>query len=255
MALTAEQKTAFARDGFLIYGPLLTPEELEVLRTRVDALASGEGPVAQQVGVRLEEEAQRGGLQGVARRDTVWQITGATRHDPDIARHAANPRILDIVEALLGTPDIKLFADQTLMKPAFHGSPVSWHQDSAYWTTVAPPALVSCWVALDDVTPDNGPVMMVPGTHTLGIIDHERRDAFLHARGVDLSGAVPVVIPAGACSFHHSLTLHGSGPNHTPYRRRGLVTSYMRADSTWVGDPANKPSFRLLRGREHPGCV
>jgi ectoine hydroxylase-related dioxygenase (phytanoyl-CoA dioxygenase family) len=194
-------------------------------------------------------------LQGVARRDQVWQITGATRYDADIARHAANPRILDIVEGLLGTADIKLFSDQTLMKPAFHGSPVSWHQDSAYWTTITPPALVSCWVALDDVTADNGPVLMVPGTHTWGVIDHARRDAFLHAQGVDLSRAVPVVIPAGACSFHHSLTVHGSGPNHTPNRRRGLVTSYMRADSTWAGDPAKKPNFVLLRGREHPGCV
>src|SRR5262245_62131635 len=214
MGITAEQKTQFERDGFLIYGQILTTEELEILRARIDALASGEGPGADKVGIRLEAQAQRGELQDVAQRDRVWQIMGASRHDPTIFRHAANPRILDIVEDLFGTPDIKLFSDQTLMKPAYHGSPVSWHQDSAYWRSVEPPALISCWVALDDVTPDNGCLMMVPGSHQRGLVDHER-DTFLHAQGFDPARAVPVVIPAGSCSFHHSLTIHGSGPNQT----------------------------------------
>lgn len=254
MGLTAEQKADFERDGFLIYGPILTAEELETLRAHIDALASGEGPAAEKVGIRLEEQAQRGELKDVPQRDRVWQITGASRHDPVIFRHAANPAILDIVEGLLGTPDIKLFSDQTLMKPAHHGSPVSWHQDSAYWTSVTPPALVSCWVALDDVTRDNGCLMMVPGSHKRGLVDHER-ETFLHARGFDPDQAVPVVIPAGSCSFHHSLTIHGSGPNRTPYRRRGLVTSYIRADARYVGDPAKKPSVPLMRGHEYPDRV
>jgi ectoine hydroxylase-related dioxygenase (phytanoyl-CoA dioxygenase family) len=254
VALTAEQKASYERDGFLIYGPILTPEELGLLRERIDALASGEGDEAQNVRVRLEAEAQQGGLQEVSRRDQVFQILGATRADPVIFRHAANPKILDIVQELLESSDIKFYADQTIMKPAYHGSPVSWHQDSAYWTNVEPPGLVSCWVALDDVTLENGCMMMIPGSHKLGLIEH-RRDTFLHAQGLDLSKAVPVLMKAGSCSFHHSLTVHGSGSNQTPYRRRGLVTSYMRADTKWVGDPEKNPQFPLLRGREYPGCV
>jgi phytanoyl-CoA hydroxylase len=249
MPLTAEQVATFYGDGFLVYGPILTPEELEALRERIDMLAAGEGPAAENVGIRLEAEAQQGGLRGVPRRDQVWQILRASRHDEVISSHAANPRILDIIEQLLGAEDIRLFADQTLMKPAFHGSPVSWHQDSAYWTTIEPPALVTCWVALDAATEENGCVRMIPGSHRSGVLPHRRgEDSFLHVQGVDLSAAVPVVLPAGGCSFHHSCTVHGSGPNRTPHRRRGLATSYMRADSRWVGDRAAKPSFPLLRG-------
>src|SRR5262245_28626413 len=244
MAVTAEQVARFREDGFLIYGPILTPEELATLQQRIGAVAAGEGPEAEKIAVRMEAEAQRGGLQGVARRDQVWQIMGATRHDEAIRRHAANSKILDIVAALLGTEDLKLFSDQTLMKPAFHGSPVSWHQDSGYWTTIDPPALVSCWTALDAVTEENGCVRMIPGSHKKGVLLHERReDGFLHAQGIDVSAAVPVLLPAGGCSFHSSCTVHGSGPNRTPHRRRGLVTSYMRADSQWRGDPAKKPQF------------
>ena len=126
------------------------------------------------------------------------------------------------------------------MKPAFHGSIVSWHQDSAYWTSVSPPALASCWTALDDATEENGCMRMLAGSYKKGLWPHEQiydkstGDDFLHAQGVDVSQAVPIVLKAGSCSFHHSLTVHGSLENKTPYRRRGLAIGYMRADSKWV---------------------
>ncbi len=253
MVLTELQKVDYERDGFLIYGHLLTAEELEALRGRIDALASGEHPNADKIGVRLEAAAQRGELQNVTRRDKVWQLLDPHGYDEVILNHAKNPKILEVVEQLLGTEDIKLFHTQTLMKPAMHGSIVSWHQDSAYWTSIAPPALVSCWTALDDATEENGCVRMLPGSYKKGLWPHERTD-FLHAQGVDDSLAMPVVLSAGGCSFHHSLTVHGSGENRTAHRRRGMVTSYMRADSKWVASN-EKPNFLLLRGREYPGCV
>src|SRR5687768_2255416 len=132
MPLTAEQKASFDQNGFLIYGPLLTPDELETLRHWIDALASGSTPEAQQVGRRLEAEAQKGAVQEVDDLDKVRQLTGVTRHVPALFDHARDPRLLDVVEGLFGTPDIKLYSDQVLMKPAFHVSPVSWHQDSGY---------------------------------------------------------------------------------------------------------------------------
>ena len=65
MSITAEQIARFHEDGFLIYGPILTQEQLAVLQERIDVLASGAGPAADKVGIRLEAEAQKGGLQGV----------------------------------------------------------------------------------------------------------------------------------------------------------------------------------------------
>ena len=87
VGLTAEQRARFERDGFLIYGPLWTADELETLRTWIDALASGSTPEAQRVGRRLEEEARQGGLQDVDERDRVWQLTGVTRQVPALLDH------------------------------------------------------------------------------------------------------------------------------------------------------------------------
>ena len=254
MILTDAQKINYERDGFLIYGSILLEEELEGLRQRIDALASGEHCNAEKTGIRLEAAVQMGELQDIPKRDKVWQILDPHLHDDIIFKHANNPKILDIVAQLIGTEDIKLFHTQTLMKPAFHGSIVSWHQDSAYWTSVSPSALVSCWTALDDATEENGCVRMLPGSYKKGLWPHDRTD-FLHAQGVDVSKATSVVLEAGGCSFHHSLTVHGSFENKTPHRRRGLVTSYMRSDSQWLGDIENKPNFPLLRGREYTDCV
>jgi len=251
MGLTETQKADYQRDGFIIYGKILSEDELEALRKRIDTLASGEHPNAEQIGIRLEAEVQKGGLKGVPRRDKVWQLLDPHRYDEGIFNHAGRSGILDIVTELLDTENIKIFHAQTLMKPAFHGSKVSWHQDSAYWTNVHPPTLVSCWTALDDATEENGCVRMLPGSYKDGLWVHKRRD-FLHAQGVDESEAVPVVVKAGGCSFHHSLTVHGSGENRTPHRRRGLVVSYMRADTKYLGDMAKVFGIRFCEVRSTP---
>ena len=58
---------------------------------------------------------------------------------------------------------------------------------------------------------------------------------------------VPVPMRPGSISFHHSLTLHSSGPNQTAERRRGYAVHYMRATSIkdeGVADAPKTPPFR-----------
>lgn len=236
--LTPEQTERFRTDGFLIYGPLLSPAEVNAAGERIDALASAEGEEAARVGARMEAGADT--LEGVSRRDKTWQLMMVAKADDVIASIAAHPAILGLVRQLMRTGGVSYLQDQVLMKPAFHGSHVSWHQDSGYWTSVVPsidpPAIVTCWVAINNVTKDNGCVQMVPGSHTSGVLPHEPGgDHLLHVQGVDLTTAVPVVLPPGGVSFHHSCTVHGSAPNTTPHRRRGLALTYVRDDAARTG--------------------
>ena len=82
------------------------------------------------------------------------------------------PALVGLIRQLLQTPEVSFLQDQVPMKPAFHGSQVSWHQDSGYWMNIEPwldpPAIVTCWVAIDNVTEDNDCVRMVPGSHRHG---------------------------------------------------------------------------------------
>ena len=248
---SAEQKERFERDGFLPYGPILSDEELEAVRARIDAIADGASRVPDEC-IRMEQAYLDGELPGAQRRDVVWQMMKIADHDDVIKALVRHSRILDAVEALLG-PDIKYFSDQVLMKPARHGSAVNWHQDSYYWS-IEPPNLVTCWLALDDATLENGCMCFIPGTHRDGVKEHTRNDQRTSkAEGVDTSKMVAVPLPAGGCEFHHSLTLHATSENKTPYRRRAIAITYMSARSKDPQHPERR--YPLLRGRDYPGCV
>ncbi len=250
-ALSAEQQEQFARDGFLYYGPIISSEELATVRERIDVIADGATDVPDNL-IRMEQAYLDGTLTGVARRDAVWQMLQLAEHDEVFKKLARTPRILDVVESLIG-PDIKYYSDQVIMKQARHGSAVNWHQDSYYWP-IEPKSLVTCWLALDDATLENGCMCFVPGTHREGLKDHAKNDQrTMKIEGVETNKMVAVPVAAGGCEFHHSLTLHSTSENKTPYRRRAIAMSYMSAQSKDTRNPDKR--YPLLRGKEYPGCV
>ncbi|NQZ68657.1 MAG: phytanoyl-CoA dioxygenase family protein, partial [Lentisphaeria bacterium] len=83
-------------------------------------------------------------------------------HDPFWVRLVSDDRLLDIAEMFIG-PDIALFASHYISKPARTGMPVLWHQDGSYWP-LEPMEVVTLWLAVDDSTPENGCMRVIPGT-------------------------------------------------------------------------------------------
>ena len=139
LVLSPEQGEAFRRDGFLLYGQLLSQSEVEELRRQVEAIADGEYPYPSEL-IRFQPQSATGHLQDVPRHDRLYQIRYPHRHHPAFLEHARNANILDVVEELMG-PDIVLYNTQVIFKPPFYGADVPWHQDSAYWP-IDPPDLV-----------------------------------------------------------------------------------------------------------------
>ena len=127
--------------------------------------------------------------------------------------------------------------DNLFWKPP-GGSAVGFHQDSAYQDWVVPSDMVSCWIALDDTTPEGGTVEYLRGSHRWGLAPmkgdfhtpaeplKEMRVA-AHAAGIAQPEHVKVVVPAGGGAFHHGWTWHGSGINHGASPRRSIVAHCM----------------------------
>lgn len=254
--LTEEQKSAFWRDGFVRVDDVLTPDEVAALRARTDAIIRGEVPFPQeylQIEPTLEGKAGEG-IDPVLRVRKLWELT---RYDPVFQAYGRHPKIVEIACDLLG-PDIKLYVDQMLLKPPFHGSAKPYHQDSPYWP-IEPRELATCWMALDEATVENGCMRFLPGTHRLGLLEHHRLEGphIVPEGWQEMSQRpeeVAVELKAGSCTFHHSLVLHETAPNRSPNPRRAMTTAYMRATSRYVGkEPA--PAFALVAGRAYPGCV
>lgn len=254
MPLTQIEIDQFDAQGFLPRENLLTALEVRALHQRLEDIGNEVVEFPAQY-VQIEPMVKSGELlEDPVRFNNVRKIWQLTKYDVLFREYARHPKILDVVQSLLG-PNLKIYVDQTLCKPPRVGSAKPPHQDSAYWTTIDPPDLVICWMALDDATEDNGCMRFIPGSHKLGIIEHKRLEDFrVEDEKVDYQSEVSVPLKAGGCSFHHSLALHRTDANHSDRRRIGLTVAYMSAESKYIGD-GEQPDYELVTGRSFPGCV
>lgn len=165
-----------------------------------------------------------------------------------------HPAVLDAVEVVIG-PNILMQAADTFIKPARNEKIVNWHQDANYWG-LQPFELVTAWIALSDVTPQNGCMRYLPGSHRQAKVEHIETFAANSAltRGqeialeIDEAVTVDVALTPGQISLHHCLLAHASGPNTTDNARIGLAVRYL---STHVRQTEGPPmSAILVRGHD-----
>jgi phytanoyl-CoA hydroxylase len=166
-----------------------------------------------------------------------------------------DPRLLDLVEALLGPDVVLLYSHILNKKPG--GPRVAWHQDGPYWWRVEPKVAVTAWVALDDSGPENGCMRVIPGSHA-GRRDLGQRQVdtpdLIQARPYELppevvaaADAVDLVMRRGDVSLHDSYLVHGSEPNRSDRRRAALTIRYVPA-ATRITHTADRRQY-LVRGR------
>ncbi len=253
MTISAETIRRYEEDGYIVVERLFSRAEVEQLGRRIEEACSGKSGFPEE---DLEWEPGGPRVRDIRH---IRKLNNGVCHDDLFRRFATDPRILDVVEGLIG-PDIKLFGDQLFIKPP-GGIEKTYHQDSPYFK-IAPMALVSGWIAVDDVSEANGCLRVIRGSHKLGPQPHsdvwmvgDRKDMKIPDRLIDRGLERKIEMEAGSVSFHHSLLMHSSMPNLSASFRRGYAFHYMSAQSRWTGDPATKPEYELLRGREYPGAV
>ncbi len=78
--------------------------------------------------------------------------------------------VLAPVRDLIG-PDLRLQTTKLNMKSAGFGAAVEWHQDWAFYPYTNDDVL-AVGLIIDDMTPENGPLMVFPGSHRGPVYDH-----------------------------------------------------------------------------------
>lgn len=146
----------------------------------------------------------------------VRRIKEPHYHSDAFRQLLCHPGLISLCRQLLMTEHLRRGDMKLNMKNAKHGSPVQWHQDWAFYPHTND-TILAAGVFLDDVTPDNGPLLMMPGTHCGPVFSYHHRDdgLFLGAldpddTGLDLRKAVALSGRAGSVSFHHVRLVHGS---------------------------------------------
>jgi ectoine hydroxylase-related dioxygenase (phytanoyl-CoA dioxygenase family) len=221
-------KKQYERDGFCILPEVFSPSEVAAMRAANDEII---------------ERAR-----GRTKSDDLFDLERSHRPDaPRVRRvkrpHDAHPffrtlaadaKILSYVAALIG-PDVRLHHSKVNLKTAQFGAPLEWHQDWAFIPHSNQDLAIAA-ILLDDCTPENGPVLYIPGSHRGPLYPHHHDGRFYGA--IDVAGvklpvdkAVPALGPAGSLVLHHTMTVHGSALNKSAADRRLLFYEYAAADA------------------------
>jgi ectoine hydroxylase-related dioxygenase (phytanoyl-CoA dioxygenase family) len=231
--LTTEEVEAFWRDGYLVGPVLLDAEEVASLRSAVDRVHGGdlEGDGAYPLFGRVLGDPDTGAARTVM---YGWRVNEVIR------RLVCGPKLAAMAAAILRTPRVRLWQDQVISKPPTTGDradgTIGFHQDYPYWQDVSTDAMVTANVALQDTDDRNGALHVLSGSHRIGIADwagsffdtdlDEVRSRLPEVPGVSLE-EVTLPLRAGQVSFHHSLTVHGSGPNRSDRPRMTIAPAYL----------------------------
>ncbi len=222
LCLSETQLADFERDGFVSGVPLLSSEQIAVLR---DELAEVTAPNHEGQELWYEYHSNESTDPG----SVLFHALGAWRLRPALHDILWNAAMLLPASQLLGG-GVRFWHDQLFCKPAGDGGVVAWHQDYSYWTRTKPMAHLTCWIGLDDSTLENGCLHYVPKSHKWPLLPTtnlaggmEAIKEVLNEEQLEQFQPVPSEMPAGHASFHHPLTLHGSYENRSKRPRRAIV--------------------------------
>lgn len=226
-ALPADRIAFFHEHGYVAGVPLLTDTHVEALRSELATIAD---PAHPQHVLFYEFHSNESSDPSTV----LFHALGAWRISPAFHDLLWNPAFVVPASQLLDGP-VRFWHDQLFCKPSRLGGVVAWHQDYSYWTRTEPMAHLTCWIALDDATRENGCLQYVPGSHRWNLLPRtglagtmEAIESVLTAEQRSRFTPVAVELKRGHASFHHPLMVHGSSANVSDRPRRGTVINVVR---------------------------
>lgn len=228
--VTPELRAQYENEGYFVLERVLTDEQLELLR----------GGARYSVD-KLDAAMDEAGVDsiGINHRGKRYFSNMIYRDRPELRTFLFSDTVAEICRATLGD-DAYLFWEQYVIKAGDPDTEFSWHQDSGYVHEDHEPYL-TLWIALDDVTLDNGPVYLLPYSrsgirsyvkHITDPVSNDRVCYFGSDPGVAMTA------PAGSIVVFSSVVMHRSGPNLTDRHRRVYLAQYSKEIITAKDDAA-----------------
>ena len=224
--LSPQQIAFYHENGYITVEDVLSPDELAALQRVTDEFVERSRSITTHDAIFDLEPNHN------AETPRLRRIKSPILHHEVYDQTLRNPAILDIVEQLIGA-GVRSNGNKLNMKEPDHGSAVEWHQDWAFYPHTNDD-LLAVGVAIDDMTEENGCMLMAPGSHRADLHSHHENGVFVGA--VSESGFQPetvakCLVKAGGITVHHARTLHASTPNHSNKPRRLLLFQYCSLDS------------------------
>lgn len=271
--LTAEQLARLDEDGYLIIEDVLGADDLarieaeytEILDRAADGLVR-RGRMRPLQGAGFSERY----VEAIRQIDDLYALyqhldislplieelgpSNTLNTGPEVFRLITHPRLLDIVESVIGPEIYSNPIQHTRIKPPVHCLPdvlidsnvgaTGWHQDSAVAAREADETdMLTVWLAVTDASVENGCLVAMPGSHRTGVTLHcpgtaSSSEIYIPETILDSDRAVPLEVKAGGAVLLHKMTEHGSLENRSDGIRWSFDLRYQP-----IGQPTGRSVF------------
>ena len=226
--ISDDDAARYRRDGFIVVPGVLSAREVADLQRVTAEFVEASRAATEHTDI-FDLEPGHSAAQPRLRR-----IKAPHLHHPVYAGMVRHPGIVAVLQRLWG-PNVRFDQSKLNLKAAGFGSPIEWHQDWAFYPHTNDD-LAAVGIMIDDFTPDNGSMLVIPGSHTGPIYDHHAQGHFSggidpSTSGIDFSRSVMCIGKAGSITVHHARLLHGSSANVSGKQRRFLLHQYRAADA------------------------
>ena len=183
--------------------------------------------------------------------------------DARLLEFLLSDEVLDLIEPVVG-PNIGLWSSHFISKPAGIGKATPWHEDSSYWNgrISTMEGICTVWLAIDEATPENGCMKVIPRTHNGGFSEYEEVDASanifdtqIRPELIDENQAVYFALQPNECSLHEARLIHGANANTSTKRRAGYTMRYFPTSTLIYPEKNEGHGVWLARGKDVAGNV
>ena len=244
--LSPSQLASLKEDGFFILPNAFSTEDLALFRAEVDHLVSNNAE-----GVVFESNGLVRALHGCHQQSDVF------------AKLIRRRELLEPAMEILGS-EVYVHQFKINVKAAFGGDVWPWHQDFIFWhhgDGMPTARAVNMSIFLDEITPFNGPLFIIPGSHKEGMLEVAPNDE-VSGWQANVSAKLKYTVPhekvaaleaangmkaatgsAGSIMFFDPNLVHASVPNISPHRRELLVITYNSVANTLTPIANPRPEF------------
>jgi ectoine hydroxylase-related dioxygenase (phytanoyl-CoA dioxygenase family) len=181
--------------------------------------------------------------------------------DARLLEFLLSDEVLDMIEPVVG-PNIGLWSSHFISKAPRVGKATPWHEDSSYWKgrVSTMEGICTVWLALDEATPENGCMRVIPGTHKNGFSEYEDVDPTKNLFGTQIkpdqineSQSVYFSLKPNEFSLHEGRIIHGAEANTSNARRAGYTMRYFPTTSEVYEFQSSWHKIWLARGKDMAG--
>ncbi|MEY9860746.1 ectoine hydroxylase [Catenulispora sp. GAS73] len=249
----AKYKSVYDEHGWFRFPYRFTGDSVALLRERVASISAQSRP---------EVVHEKGG-------NAVRAIHGCHDFDEACAALVHCSALVSLATALIGAPAAYVYQFKVNLKPAREGAAWPWHQDFAFWSEedgMPRPDAVNIAISLDEMHEGNGPMILIPGTHRLGLFDlppkksHGSEEDWRSHVAADLAYTVNadraetlarkhgkrlVLGRTGSIHVFHPSIIHSSSDNLSADGRALLLITYNAVGN--APTRTTRPSFLVSR--------